>query len=151
MQSRGVLNAFATRFIGKHYIVLYSDILEVAYEEGEEAVKFIIGHELGHVKRGHLNPFLKFLMFPSYIFPFLSKAYYRACEYTCDNIGYSLAPKGAIMGLLILAAGKNLYKQINLEEYLENTKADTGILSWLAEIFSTHPHLNKRIRALYNN
>ncbi len=31
----GVLNAFATRFIGKRYIVLYSDILEAANDIDE--------------------------------------------------------------------------------------------------------------------
>jgi Zn-dependent protease with chaperone function len=51
LQAGGVLNAFATRFMGTDFIVLYSDILEEAYEQNRETVDFVIAHELGHVKR----------------------------------------------------------------------------------------------------
>jgi Zn-dependent protease with chaperone function len=42
MQSGGVLNAFATRFFGRNYVCIYSEVLELAYEQGEEAVAFIL-------------------------------------------------------------------------------------------------------------
>ena len=34
LQSGGILNAFAARFFGHNYIVLYSEIVEAAYEQG---------------------------------------------------------------------------------------------------------------------
>src|ERR1035437_3652614 len=55
LQAGGLLNAFATRFLGRNYIVLYSDILEEAYENNKHSVEFIIGHELGHIKRNHIT------------------------------------------------------------------------------------------------
>src|SRR5690606_14374038 len=83
LQNGGVLNAFATRFFGANYVVIYSDVLEEAFEDNIETVRFIIGHELGHVKRMHMAKSV--WLFPSFIIPFLNSAYSRACEYTCDN------------------------------------------------------------------
>src|SRR3954462_4062256 len=47
LQSGGVLNAFATRFLGRNFVVLYSDVLALATEKGEKAVSFVLGHEMG--------------------------------------------------------------------------------------------------------
>jgi Zn-dependent protease with chaperone function len=143
LQSGGVLNAFATKFIRRNYVVIYSEILELAYEKGEEALKFVIAHELGHVKRKHMTK--KTLLFPSAIIPFLALAYSRACEYTCDNIGKSLSPSGAINGVLILAVGKQLYKKVNAEEYIKNEQNETSFWKWFAEKISSHPLLPKRL------
>jgi Zn-dependent protease with chaperone function len=146
LQGDGVLNAFATRFLGTNYVILYSDVLEIAFTEGVEAVEFIIAHELGHIKRNHMSLLKKILLFPSILVPFLHYAYLRACEYTCDNIGFALSPEGASKGLLILASGKSLYKRVNLEAYVRNANNASGFASWIAEIFSTHPHLTKRLQ-----
>jgi hypothetical protein len=55
VESSGLLNAFATRFLGRDFVVIHSDVLELAMAEGEPAVSFILAHELGHVWRGHLK------------------------------------------------------------------------------------------------
>jgi len=145
LQGNGILNAFATRFLGTNYVIVYSDVLEIAFTEGIEAVEFIIAHELGHIKRNHMGFLKKVLLLPSLFVPFLRSAYSRACEYTCDNIGFALSPEGAREGLLILASGKSLYKKINSEAYVHNANNASGFASWFAEIFSTHPHLTKRL------
>ncbi|MDR1760443.1 MAG: M48 family metallopeptidase [Fibrobacter sp.] len=146
LQSDGMLNAFATRFIGRNYVVIYSEILEIAYEQGQEALEFIIAHELGHVKRSHMTRSL--LLLPSVILPFLPKAYSRACEYTCDNIGKALSLNGAADGLLILAAGKKLYTKVNIAEYINNEQNEPGFWKWFAEKMSSHPNLPKRLKNL---
>ena len=46
VESSGILNAFATRLLGRNIIVLYSDIFELIEEEAEEEVTFIIAHDL---------------------------------------------------------------------------------------------------------
>ena len=148
LQSGGVLNAFATQFIGSKYIVLYSDVLEEAYQGNLEAVEFVIGHELGHIKRNHLNK--KLLLFPSFIVPFLNRAYSRGCEYTCDNIGAALSPAGASQGLLLLAAGKQLWRKVNPLEFTAQTDTEGGFWHWFAEKVSSHPHLNKRVERFPN-
>jgi Zn-dependent protease with chaperone function len=143
MQAGGVLNAFATRFMGNNYVVIYSDILEQAFDSNEHAVEFIIGHEMGHVKRKHILK--RLLLFPAVIVPFLGTAYSRGCEYTCDSIGAALSPKGVRNGLLVLASGKKLYKKINVERFIDQSNTETGFWSWFAEKMSSHPKLSKRV------
>lgn len=147
LQGNGVLNAFATRFARKNFIVLYSDVFEMAYENGKEAVSFIIGHELGHIKRKHISFLKTIFTLPARLIPFLGSAYSRSCEYTSDNIGFNLAPKGALKGLLILSAGKKLYSKINLYNIL-NDKSKKGFAYWVAEKLSSHPYLVKRITTI---
>ena len=145
MESGGMLNAFATRFIGRDFIVVYSDVLEVALAQGEAAVGFIMGHEMAHVWRGHLKH--RWLTTPGRLFPYLGAAYSRACEYTCDRIGAFCQPDGAISGLLVLAAGKQLHPHVDVREYAAQA-ADTSFWIRRAEVISSHPNLPKRVSAL---
>ncbi len=143
LQSGGVLNAFATSWFGANYVVIYSDILEEAYEKNMETVEFVIGHELGHIKRKHIAKTL--FLFPSFIIPFLNAAYSRACEYTCDNIGAALSPVGVKNGLVLLASGKKLWKRVNVDRLVEQETTEDSFWFWFAEKVSSHPRLTKRI------
>jgi Zn-dependent protease with chaperone function len=143
LEAGGLLNAFATRFLGRNYVILYSDIFEEAYENNLESLEFIIGHELGHIKRNHINKEL--LLLPSAFVPFLSWAYSRGCEYTCDSIGAALSPKGATTGLLLLASGKKLYNKVNVKTFTQQNITEGGFWAWFAEKISTHPKLTKRV------
>jgi len=146
MQSGGALNAFAARFMGRNYIILYSEIVETAYNQDKAIIEFIIGHEMGHIKRNHSIKNL--LLWPSYLIPFLGSAYSRACEYTCDTIGQALCPAGVNAGLLVLASGKTIYKRVNLNEYLRQNISEDGFWKWFAEKVSSHPNLTRRLDAL---
>ncbi len=143
LQAGGSLNAFATRFMGADYIVLFSDVLEQAYEKNIETVEFITAHELGHVKRNHILK--RLIVLPALFVPFLGNAYSRACEYTCDSIGASLSPEGAKSGLLVLAAGTKLFRKVDLHQFTEQQHTESGFWMWFSEIVSTHPHLVKRL------
>ncbi|MFQ3579578.1 MAG: M48 family metallopeptidase, partial [Bacteroidales bacterium] len=109
---------------------------------------FVIGHELGHIKRKHVIKSL--LLFPSVFVPFLAAAYSRACEYTCDSIAYSLCPKGVKSGLLVLAAGPRSFVQINSKEFIAQEYNEDGFWMWISEKFSTHPHLARRFAKFKN-
>jgi Zn-dependent protease with chaperone function len=146
LQSGGVLNAFATRFLGRNFVVLYSDVLALATQKGEKAVSFVLGHELGHVRRKHMTR--RALLYPAMMFPFLGSAYSRACEYTCDRFGNALEPAGGVDGLLVLAAGRELYSQVNAAEYGNQRDTERGFFVRFSEILSTHPNLTKRVAAL---
>jgi Zn-dependent protease with chaperone function len=146
LQSGGVLNAFATRFLGRNFVVLYSDVLALATQKGENAVRFVLGHELGHIKRRHMTR--RALLYPAMIFPFLGSAYSRACEYTCDRIGNALEPGGSIDGLLVLAAGRDLYDRVDAEVYADQRRTEGGFFVRFAEILATHPNLTKRVAVL---
>lgn len=145
MHGSGVLNAFAVRLARRNYVLLHAEVLELAYQEGEEALSFIIGHELGHIKQNHVSIFKSIFTLPGKFIPFLGLAYSRACEYTCDNIGFHLSPNGAAKGLLILSVGKKLYKKIDAGQLLFDYETETGFDVSVAEFFSTHPMLMRRL------
>ncbi len=144
VQSGGVLNAFATRMMFRNYVVVYSEILEAAYEEGRDAVTFVLAHELAHIKRGHLVK--NFFIYPAFLLLPLRLAYSRACEYTCDSIGMECASRKGLEGLLILAAGRALGPRVNVPEYLARAGEEKGFWVWFAEFMSTHPNIPKRVR-----
>lgn len=146
LQSGGVLNAFATAFMGNNYIVLYSEVAEEMFQDNMDTVEFVVAHELGHIKRKHVLKTV--LLFPSFILPFLGLAYSRACEFTCDNIGASLAPNGAKSGLILLASGKNIWRKVNIEKFIEQESTASGFWFWFAEKVSSHPRLTKRLSKL---
>ncbi|MBR1911202.1 MAG: M48 family metallopeptidase [Treponema sp.] len=147
IQQGGALNAFAIRFSCKNYIAIYSDIFDMI-ETDVEAVKFILGHELGHVKRHHMSK--RFWTAFSSVVPFLTAAYSRSCEYTCDNIGHDLSDGGSEKGLLVLAAGKSLYKKVNVDKYIESAKKRRSFSVKFIEACSSHPFLPNRIKNIKN-
>ena len=151
VQSGGVLNAYATRFAGRNYVALYSEVFSVI--ETEPAVlKFILAHELAHIQRNHLRK--RAWTFLSFYVPFLGSAYSRACEYTCDAYAAEAttssedAGQAARQGLLLLAAGKDLYRKVNVEQYLASFQRNNSFTVRLAEVLSSHPHLPHRLAAL---
>ena len=146
MESGGLLNAFATRFMGRDFVIVFSDVLELALAQGESAVGFIMGHELAHVWRGHLKH--QWLTMPARLIPYIGLAYSRACEYTCDRIGAYCQPDGAIAGLLVLAAGKQLHAHVDVKEYASQAETENNFWIRRAEVMSSHPRLPKRIAAL---
>src|SRR5512140_3267375 len=112
MQAGGVLNAFATRFLGLDVIVLFSTLLD-ACGDNEAARDMIIAHELGHIRAGHTR--LRWLVVPASFVPFLGSALSQAREYTCDRYGLAGAgdKAGALLGLTILAAGGTHAPRVN--------------------------------------
>ncbi|NOU92077.1 M48 family metalloprotease [Paenibacillus sp. LMG 31456] len=145
IQSGGVLNAFATRFSGRNFVVLYSDIVELIEQGNEEELTFVIAHELAHIQRRHVSKFV--LVFPAMWIPFIGKAYSRACEFTCDRIAtaYTGNAEAAVNALTILAAGKQLYRRVNINEFLDQSYQERGLFIAWYELISTHPPLPKRI------
>jgi Zn-dependent protease with chaperone function len=147
MQAGGSLNALATRFLGRHLIVLYSDLLEACGDD-QAAADMIIAHELGHIKAGHLKHNL--WLFPALAMPFPGLAYSRAREYTCDRYGLAGAGDraGALLGLTILAAGGAHARKVNLPAFVQQRDdLNTGWMR-IGEWSSTHPPLARRVVAL---
>jgi len=147
MQSGGDLNAFATKFFRSNIIVLYSDLLE-ACGDNESARDMIIGHELGHIKCGHLR-WMWFLI-PGMFVPLLGSAYSRAREFTCDRCGIAVAgdDQRALRGLAILAAGGKEGPKVNLEALTRQREdLNTGWMT-LGKWLMSHPPLCERVAQL---
>lgn len=145
----GMLNAFATRFLGRNFVVLYSNVVD-AMADHPEAINFYIGHELGHLKRKHLQwgPFL----WPAGILPLIGAAYSRAREYTCDQFGRACCaePEPALRGLAALAAGDKRWASLNVPAYLRQAHETRGFWMSFHELVADYPWLVKRAARLDN-
>jgi len=147
LHADGAFNALATRFLGRHFVVLFSDVVD-AFEAQPGAVNFYIGHEMGHIHRKHLlwGPFLA----PALLLPLLGAGYSRAREYTCDLYGLACCenPQDATTGLAALAAGGRRWRVISKENYASQTKESSGFWMSFHELISDYPWLTKRMAAL---
>src|SRR3989442_433250 len=147
LESGGILNAFATKLLGRKFVIVNADVLALAVRQGEAVVSFIVGHELGHHWRGHLK--WRWLTTPGRLVPYLGAAYSRACEFTCDRVGAYCEPISAIAGLLGLAARSWLHQHVNAHEFARQAEADRGFWIRRAELVSSHPRLPRRAAALF--
>ena len=147
VQSNGVLNAFATRHCGRNFVVVYSDILEACGPDSPE-IEFLLGHEIGHIQRSHLQK--RLLLFPGLILPLLGNAYHRACELTCDRYGAfaSSGVQGAVHAMMVLAGGRQAKQSMNPEEFARQYAGQRGFfVSWY-ELISGYPTLSQRVANL---
>ena len=152
---QNVLNAYTFGFSKPNVVVLYSPMLKVM---DADELRFVIGHELGHVSLGHtwLNTLLGGMggvpvSFGAAIILTLAFRWWnRACEYSADRAGLLACGSltKSISALAQLAVG-----DINTQEELvrairviEQQDGEAG--SGLSELLSTHPLILKRINQL---
>jgi Zn-dependent protease with chaperone function len=147
MQAGGSLNALATKLFRSNFIVLYSELVEACGDD-TEAVDFIVAHELGHVKAGHLR--FQWVIILGRLFPFIGSAYSRAREYTADRYGLAgiIDPHAASRGLTVLAAGGAHAHRVNLAAMLQQRHDMTSVLMTIGRWMSTHPPLVDRVAEL---
>lgn len=147
VQAGGALNALATRFLRTHFLVLFSDLLD-ACGDNEEARDFIVAHELGHVKAGHLR--WHWLRLPGLMVPFLGGAYSRAREFTCDRYGHAATGGSdrALEGLCILAAGGRYGRRVNRSVLAAQREDLNGAWMTVGRWLATHPPIAHRLAAL---
>jgi hypothetical protein len=147
MMSDGVLNALATRFLRRYYVVVYSSIIE-ALKSRPEAVRFYFGHELGHVLRGHLN--MHWLKLPASALPLLGAAYRRAQEYTCDlhGLAASASTADSVAALTVLATGGEKLPHVNVQRFVAQQQASGGFWMSYHELTGDYPWVCKRVSHL---
>jgi Zn-dependent protease with chaperone function len=113
-----------------------------------DELKFIIGHELGHVKLGHtwLNSLVGGVagvpspIAAAVILNFAFLWWNRACEYSADRAGLLACGKPEkAFSALVKITGKSL-QQLDAE--------DDSLMGNLTESISTHPMIIKRIQEL---
>ena len=150
MQSGGILNAFATKLLGRRFVILHSELVDAcdggSAVLGPSEIDFVIAHEVAHLAAGHLS----WLLLPVRIIPLFGPAYSRACEYTCDRAGHAFCGDLEISSraLAILAAGRRAGRTLNLDVFVEQRLETGGFWMAVYELNSTHPYLSKRIAAL---
>lgn len=149
ISGNGTINAFASGHGFRRFICIYSDLFEIGGKSRDpQALRFIIGHEVGHIAAGHVSYFrLIFTTLFSRI-PMLSSALSRAQEYTADNFGYRFCPEGAEGAIKVMAAGKYLNKQVNFDELADRAVTDRGLAVWYVNLLMSHPVITWRAHAL---
>ena len=150
-----VLNAYTFGLAEPRTVVVYAGVLGVM-DEGE--VRFIVGHELGHIALGHtwLNSLIGGMAgIPSpygaaALLYFAFRWWNRACEYSADRAGLLACgrPEKAISALVKLT-GRGALSREGLQRRLASLETqDDDLGNILGEILSTHPMIVKRIHAL---
>ena len=147
MQMGGALNAFATRFFGRDFLVLYSDVVD-ALADNPDALNFYIGHEIGHIKRRHLA--WSTVLLPASILPLLGAAYSRAREYTCDRHGLAACDNAlnAEFGMAALAAGGQRWRTMSKTAYIGQARHTDRFWMSFHELVGDYPWLVKRMGAV---
>ncbi|HEX3397040.1 MAG TPA: M48 family metalloprotease [Steroidobacteraceae bacterium] len=148
----GVMNAFATWFLGRQFVILLSGVVD-AMETNPNGVRFYIGHELGHVLR-HDNPLVGFLRWPALRLPLLGAAFSRARESSCDlhGLACSQSPETATRSLAALSAGARSWANVSLDGYRRQVAAAKGFWMSFHELLASYPWTAKRaIRLLDKN
>lgn len=145
LNGNGVLNAFATWFLGRKYVVLLSNVVD-AMEENSNGVRFYLGHELAHVLR-HDNPVLWALRWPALRFPLIGAAFSRARESTCDLHGLACSDsrEGAARSLAALSAGSRRWRGVSFEALQQQLRASAGFWMSFHELTASYPWHSKRV------
>jgi len=144
MNGHGGLNAFATKFLGVQFVVLFSDVAD-AMAKHADGVRFYIGHELGHLRMKHLSAHL--LRWPVLWLPLLGAAYSRARESTCDRHGLacSSSPEGAARALAALSAGAKRWENLDVAAYRNQVNHSSGFWMSFHELLAGYPWITKRV------
>ena len=150
IQGNGVLNAFTTFLPFKQYIEVYADLLEVAYREHHDmdTIRFIIGHEMGHIYYKHSTMHYYYSILLSQAIPILGETASRTREYSCDRLAQLLSGSDGVDAMMSLTAGIHLYKQVDKTDYIENAKTVKGIFVFCYNLVCSHPVMSKRVLAL---
>lgn len=145
VDSGGLANALAIKFLKTRYVILYSHLVDMM---DARKLGMVIGHELAHHAAGHVNFWIDLIMKPAYFVPFLGSAYSRACELTADRIAAAWLrdPDSSKSALVALACGSSRFTpRINIDAFREQEGMVPPVIGFLYNIFATHPRMTRRI------
>lgn len=147
LESGGALNAFATRFSGRNFVVVHSDLLE-AFGPDSGEMRFILGHEIGHIQSNHLPK--RLLLAPGLFFPLIGPAYLRACESSCDLYGAWAAEDldASVRAMLALSGGRGQARALDAAVFAQQHLSERGFFVSLHELTSAYPTLSQRVSQL---
>ncbi|MGV9826606.1 MULTISPECIES: M48 family metallopeptidase [unclassified Gordonia (in: high G+C Gram-positive bacteria)] len=145
----GAINAFASGHGFRRFVVVNSDLFEIGGRSRDpDALRFVIGHEVGHIAAGHVSYWRLLATGVAMRIPVLGSALSRAQEYTADNFGYYTQPSGAPGAIGVLSAGKYMLSAVDFDEFADRATHEKGPFVWVVNLLSTHPVLTWRAAAL---
>ncbi len=154
---QNVLNAYTFGLAGEPVVVLYNGVLRLM---DEDELRFILGHELGHIALGHtwLNSLVGGLSgipspyFAAIVLYFSFRWWNRACEYSADRAGLLACgkPEKAASALIKLTGGASAISSLEAwQQTLRRIDAEDDRLEGnLKELLSSHPLIIKRLEAI---
>ena len=152
LNSHGVTNAVAVRFLSSKFLLLYSSLVDLLWcEKNQNKLRTIIAHELAHHAAGHVGGIQNLVMMPAMMIPFLGTAHIRAREFTADRIAAELVGNqdDVMAALMALASGsRKLQPQMSPQIFISQEQKVPRFCGFLKEIFASHPRMTKRIIAL---
>ena len=152
-----ILNAYTFGLVEPQVVVLYAGLFGVM---DADELRFIIGHELGHVRLGHtwLNSLVGGMAgIPSpylaaVVLYFAFRWWNRACEYSADRAGLLACgkPEKAVSALIKLTGGSAAIRSTQgWQQALNRIETeDDHLENNLREMLSTHPMTVRRLDAL---
>ena len=144
----GALNAFAAQATGHDYVVLSNELFANLYQNNRDGLRFILGHEMGHIRLHHVALWYQIAVAYSERIPLLGPALSRLREYSSDGCGAYLAPNGST-GLVLLASGRYTERDVDVDELLRQGKALRGFWVGLAQLPRSHPFTVRRLERLH--
>ena len=151
------LNAYTFGLVEPQVVVVYAGVMRIM---DADELRFIIGHELGHVGLGHtwLNSLMGGMSgIPSpylaaILLYFAFRWWNRACEYSADRAGLLACgkPEKAASALIKLAGGSSAARSAEgRQQALKRIEAeDDHLKNNLLEMTSSHPMMVRRLNAL---
>lgn len=111
---------------------------------------FVIGHECGHIQNNHVlyHTMARWVAFP--VAPLLRR-WLRFSEITADRAGALACGSldDSLRALIKLALGaQKLYKDINVDEYMNQLEELKKSYARFLEFFFIHPFLPKRVESI---
>lgn len=153
-----VVNAYTFGTENESFIVLHSSLVD---HMTEKELSFVIGHETGHIQNKHVvyGTALQVLTRSAeaivgiFVQPAIMalQTWYRRAEITCDRAGLLCSQDldAGVSSFMKLAIGSaNLFKEMDVEAYLEQLEESRASVGRYLEAFASHPYLPKRITAL---
>ncbi|SHN45125.1 M48 family metallopeptidase [Cryptosporangium aurantiacum] len=144
----GALNAFAAQATGHDYVVLSNELFANLRDGNRDGLRFVLGHELGHIRLQHVALWYQLAVAYSERIPILGPTLSRLREYSCDRHGAYLSPQGAT-GLVLLAAGRHTENVVDVEELVRQGRTLRGFWVELAQLPRSHPFTVRRLERLY--
>jgi Zn-dependent protease with chaperone function len=145
----GTLNAFAAQsgWIN-NYVVLSNELFANLRNDNREGTRFILGHEIGHIRLHHVALWYQLVLCYSGLIPILGPTLSRLREYSCDRNGAALEPQGQI-GLILLAAGRYAAENVQASELVDQGHHLGGFWVEIAQLPRSHPWTVRRIWRLH--
>ena len=140
------------------FIVVNSALID---KLDEQEVKFVIGHECGHIQNNHVvyhtaarfmaqgvGIYVKYASLPASM---ALDAWSRRGEVTCDRAGLVCARDldASLRAMMKIALGSHkLFEEMDVDEFLHQLDGVKQGMGRFAELFRSHPYVPKRVQAL---